>query len=239
MKPLRNFLKAPLSLLLSLLLVAGFSMTAVASFSASETDELAEFDSIPVIQEQTAALTFIKRDVTVNGTPAKTGMTILNHSLFHTGTGSHAVVEMGALGRVEYGPRTETRLDMSPGRVESPLFKCGSITMVLPAGVAGHIRIVNPADVGVYEEDREIDVRVERGEVLVRYGNGKEAIVKAGEHKDYEEPKEVLAMGDVAFTVYCDESHYPLPLFIPLSALLIPAIKDADDEPPFLSTLQP
>jgi len=41
------------------------------------------------------------------------------------------------------------------------------------------------------------------------------------------------------FTVYCDEHHYPLPVFLPLGALAIPALKGNDEAPPVLSTLQP
>ena len=239
MKMLRNVLTAPLSLLLSLSLAAGFTLTAFASLPPAEARNEADLENLVTAQEPTGTLTLVKRDVLVNGNPGQTGMTILNNSLFFTGTGSHAVIEMGALGQVQYGPRTETRLTMLPNRVESPLYKCGSITMILPAGVTGYINIINPADVGVFSEHKEIDVKVERGEVLVKYGNNQEKIVKAGEDKDFDHPKEVSATGDVAFTVYCDEDHYPLAVFLPLGALLIPVFKKNEGAPPFLSTLQP
>jgi hypothetical protein len=90
--------------------------------------------------------------------------------------------------------------------------KCGSITLTLMPGISGLVRIVQASDVGVWSERKEVDVRVTRGQVLVKYGQGKEKIMTAGDHKEFDNAIEVSAVGDAVFSVYCHEDHVPLPL---------------------------
>jgi hypothetical protein len=234
-----NF-KAPLSILLSLTIVAAFSLTTFASLEASEPAESTD-NSIAALQEPTGTLTVAKRDVDINNVQAKVGQTVLSGNLIRTGTDSHASVEMAGIGRADYGRLTESVLTMSSRSVESSMLKCGSITLTLPAGISGLVRVVHMADVGVLSERKEVDVRVMRGEVLVKYGQGKEKVMGAGDHKEFDNATEVSAVGDAVFSVYCHEDHLPLALvLVPLAALIPLADRvGPSGQPPFLSTLQP
>jgi hypothetical protein len=234
-----NF-KAPLSILLSLSIVTAFSLTTFASLEANEPVEATD-SSFSAFQEPTGTLTVAKRDVSINGAQAKQGQTVMSGNLIRTGTDSHASVEMASLGRADYGRLTESVLTMSSKSVESSMLKCGSITLTLPAGISGLVKVVHMSDVGVISERKEVDVRVTRGEVLVKYGQGKEKTMNAGDHKEFDNATEVSAVGDAVFSVYCHEDHLPLALLLAPSALLIPAIQRAtkSGNPPFLSTLQP
>ena len=232
--------KAPLSVLLSLSMVAAFSLTTFASLDASEPVEATE-SSLAVFQEPTGTLTVAKRDVTINSTQAKVGQTVLNGSLIRTGTDSHASVEIASVGRADYGRLTESVLTMTPRSIESSMLKCGSITLTLSAGVSGLVKVVHMQDVGVFSERKEVDVRVTRGEVLVKYGQGKEKTLNAGDHKEFDNATEVSAVGDAVFSVYCHEDHLPYALIIPAAALLIPFADKfgPSGNPPPLSTIQP
>src|SRR5262249_13729902 len=121
------------------------------------------------------------------------------------------------------------------------LDKCGQgVTLTLPSGVNGLVKILNISDVGVLEKDREVDVKVFKGQVVVKYGQGKEKILKAGDHKEFDNATEVTATGDATYKVYCIEDHYPLLLWAGLAAIAIPARELVGGEtPPVLSVLQP
>ncbi|MGA9773207.1 MAG: hypothetical protein WBV94_29520 [Blastocatellia bacterium] len=231
--------KAPLSILLSLSIVAAFSFTTFASLDAGEPVEA--IDS--TFQEPTGTLTIAKRDVAINNTQAKVGQTVMSGNLIRTGTDSHASVEVSSVGRADYGRLTESMLTMSQKSIESSMLKCGSITLTLPAGVSGLVKVVHMNDVGVFSERKEVDVKVMRGEVLVKYGQGKERTMNSGDHKEFDNATEVSAVGDAVFSVYCHEDHLPLALIlIPAAAALVIPIADKagpSGTPPLLSTLQP
>lgn len=235
----RMFFKAPLSFLLSLSLVAALSLSTLAALGADENEEEMIAAPLPAFQEPTGTLTRAERDVTVNGAAAKEGATVMSGSLIRTGTDSHASIEMASLGRVDYGRLTESVLTMGAGEVHASMNKCGSITLTLPAGVRGLVRVINMSDVGVLSKRDEVDVRVKRGEALVKYGQGKERTLKAGDHREFDNATEVTATGDAVFEVYCHEDHYPIPVFLPLGALAVPIVRAGGGRPPFLSTLQP
>jgi hypothetical protein len=78
---------------------------------------------------------------------------------------------------------------------------------------------------------------------VVKYGQGKERTLKAGDHRQFDDAIEVSSVGDGAFKVLCDKDHYPLLLWAGLLAAAIP-ITDAvsgGDGPliPVLSQLNP
>jgi hypothetical protein len=80
-----------------------------------------------------------------------------------------------------------------------------------------------------------------RGEVVVKYGQGQERVMRAGEHRDFDNATEVTSTGDAMFKVYCDEDHIPL-AFLGFGGLVPLALIPAAVEPggnPVLSTLQP
>jgi hypothetical protein len=236
-----------LSVFLSLTLAATFSLTSFAAPGASDTTDEALTDSLLVSQAPTGTLR-THGPVLVNGNEAKTGATISDGSVIQTRTGGHATIELGALGRVELDPITAITLCLMnhldrtmPNSIQATLDKCGQgVTLILPAGVSGLVKILNISDVGVLKTDREVDVKVFKGEALVKYGQGKEKTVKAGEHKEFDNATEVTATGDAVFKVYCIEDHYPIWLFGSLAALAIPfAISDEGPIAPVLSPLTP
>lgn len=236
----RIYYRSGLSVLLALMLATTFSLSSFAASGAGSAADEAITDSLLVTQAPTGTLT-AKGPVIVNGNEAKTGMTITDGSVIQTRTGGHAIIELGAPGRVEIDPITAITLSMTSNSINATLDKCGQgVTLVLPAGVTGLVKILNISDVGVLNKDREVDVKVFKGEALVKYGQGKEKIVKAGDHKEFDNAIEVTATGDAVVKVYCIEDHYPLLLWAGLAAIFIPIADVVGGEtPPALSALNP
>jgi hypothetical protein len=232
----RKHYRAGLSVLLALTLSASLSLSSIA---ASDAIDETITDSLLVPQELTGTLT-VKGTVLVNGNDAKTGATIANGNVIQTQGGSHATIDLGATGRVELDQLTAITLTMTPNSIHASLDKCGmGVTLILPAGVNGQVKILNVSDVGVLSERREIDVRAYRGEALVKYGQGKEKIVKTGDHKEFDDAIDVTATGDAVFKVYCDENHYPLLLWAGLAAIFIPLEAIGGPVAPLVSPITP
>lgn len=230
MKIFRMQYRAWLSGLLSLMLATTFSLSSFAASGSEATDE-AITDSLLVSQAPTGTLT-AKGPVVVNGNEAKTGATITDGSVIQTRTGGHATIELGAPGRVDIDPITAITLTMTSTSIHASLDKCGQgVTLTVPAGVSGLVKILNMSDVGVLKKDREVDVKVYKGEVIVKYGQGKEKTLKGGDHKEFDNAIEVTATGDAVFKVYCDENHYPLLLWAGLAAIFIPVAEVVSGEP--------
>ena len=198
---------------LSIVLSLSLGTFSLSSFAASEVvDSIDEGipDSILVSQAPTGTLT-AKGPVLVNSNEAKTGATVPDGSVIQTRTGGHAVIELGAPGRVELDPITGIILNSTPTSIETTMLKCGQgVTLFLPAGVSGLVKIRNMSDVGVLEKDREVDVKVHKGEALVKYGQGKEKIVKAGDHEECAEDDLTLEQLDHAgdHEHHCDEPQH-------------------------------
>ena len=234
-------LKAPVSFLLLLLVMAAFCFNNFAAFGASEESDAVLVNNLPAFEETTGMLT-AKGTVLLNGQPVKTGTTIVNNSVLQTDTGAHATIEAGPLGRVDLDPITAILLTYGDHSVQASLNKCGrGVTLNLPTGIQGLVKVVHISDVGVLAEHRDVDVKVYRGEVIVKYGQGQQRTLKAGDHRDFDDATEVISSGDAAFKVYCDESHYVALLALP--ALALPFIFHDDDTvvpagPP-ISPLQP
>ena len=232
--------RAWLSALLALTLVATFSLSSFAASGAGDANDEAITDSLLVYQAITGTLT-TRGPVVVNGNEAKTGATITDGSVIQTRTGGHATIELGAPGRVDLDPITAITLTMTNTSIQASLDKCGQgVTLTVAAGVSGLVKILNISDVGVLKKDREVDVKVYKGEVIVKYGQGKEKTLKAGDHKEFDNAIEATATGDAVFKVYCDENHYPLLLWFGLAAIFIPVAELGGGEaPPVLSPITP
>ena len=231
---------APIVFLLPLVLAA-FCFNSFAVFGAGEATVPAAVGGFPAFEEETGTLT-AKGHVMLNGQYVRSGVTVVNGSVIQTDTGAHAMIEAGPLGRVDIDPITAVVLTYDKQSVRASLTKCGQgVTLNLPAGVRGLVKVVHISDVGVFSEHRDLDVKVYRGEVVVKYGQNSERILRAGDHRDFDNATEVSARGDAAFKVYCDEDHI-VPL-LGLPALAIPFAfagpVAAAGVPPFLSTLQP
>ena len=232
--------RAWISILLSLTLTT-FSLSSFAASDVVAIDE-ALTDSLLVNQAPTGTLT-AKGPVIVNGNEAKTGATVPDGSVVQTRTGGHAVIELGAPGRVELDPITAITLSSTSNSIHATLDKCGQgVTLVLPSGVNGVVKILNMSDVGVLNKEKEVDVKVFKGEALVKYGQGKEKTVKAGDHEEFDNAIEVISSGDAIVKVYCIEDHYPLLLWAGLAAIFIPvreAIGGGEPLPGVLSPIAP
>jgi hypothetical protein len=235
--------RAFLGVLLSFTVVIAFTLSSFAASVDSGTFEEGLSDDILIPQVLTGTLT-ARGNVLVNGNEAKTGATVADGSVIQTRTGAHALIELGAPGRVELDPITAITLSMTPTSIQASLNKCGrGVTLILPAGVSGLVKILNITDVGVLNTDREVEVRVIKGEAVVKYGQGKERTLKAGEHRQFDDATDVTAVGDGAFKVLCDKDHYPLALWAGLAAIAIPVadVVGGGEGPivPVLSQLNP
>jgi len=231
--------RASLSVLLAITL-ATFSLSSFAASGAIDNSDETISDSMLIPQVQTGSLT-THGPVLVNGNEAKTGATVADGSVIQTRTGGHAHLDLGASGKVELDPITAATLSWTSNSINATLDKCGQgLKLELPAGVSGLIKIANMSDVGVLHKDREVDVRCFKGEALVKYGQGKEKIVKAGDHKEFDNATEVTSTGDSIVKVYCLEDNYPILLWAGLAAIFIPISELFGGEtPPVLSPLAP
>ena len=241
MNILTNRLKTPVSILVMGSVLALFSLTSFAALEGDRSPAAKAEAAFPLLDAPTGTVTKVKRNAFINGAEAKEGATVLDGSLFRTQIGSRVIVDLPTLGFADYGESTESVLTLADKSISASLNRCGFIRLSLLAGVSGKVKILSMHDVGLFSERREVDVKVERGEVLVKRLNNKENILKAGDHEEYEDAIEVTAIGDAMFNVYCREDHYLGLFFLPaVGALLLP-LEDSDviEELPPLSPLQP
>ena len=228
-----------LSILVSLVIAATFSLgTISASVSGDAIDESIT-DDLMIPQVLTGALT-AKGTVLVNGNETKTGATVAQGSVIQTQGGAEATIDLGATGRVQLDQLTAIVLNWTGNSIEAKLEKCGmGVTLVQPSGVSGRVRIQNIGDVGVLKTDREVDVRVYRGEATVKYGQGKERFLKAGDHREFDNAIEATSTGDTTFKVYCDENHYPYLLWAGLAGIFIPVGEAVTGNGPIAPVVSP
>ena len=235
----KHVLTTPISSLLLLLVLTAFCFNNFAVSGAGEASGPVAVNDLPAFEEATGTMT-VKGQVLLNGQYIRSGVTVVNGSVIQTDTGAHAMIEAGPLGRVDLDQITGILLTYGERSVQASLTKCGNgVTLNLPPGVSGLVKVVHISDVGVFSEHRDLDVKVYRGEVLVKYGQGKERIMKAGDHRDFDNATEVSASGDAVYKVYCDEDHVVPLLGLPALALPFLATGAAAAVPPFLSQLQP
>ncbi|HSO74619.1 MAG TPA: hypothetical protein VLU47_07265, partial [Blastocatellia bacterium] len=237
MKTPQTRMKTPISLILTFALATLF-VTPVVIARVNDPD-LAE--NLPVVQVPTGMLT-VKGPVLLNGNEAKTGMTVLDGSVIQTRTAGEAIIDMGAIGQVIVHGFSAITLKMSPNSVDIDLNKCGKgVTVTVPPNVPAVVRILHEGKVGIFSDDREIDVKVKKGQVLVKYEADKEKILDAVDHHDFDGVKQVSATGDAVFKVYCDEKEFPILFFIPVAAIIFPVTELIGDEPvqPVVSPTQP
>jgi len=223
----------------SVSLVVAFSLSSFAASDVSSSEE-ALIDDVLIPQALTGTLTTQGR-VVVNGVEAKTGATIADGSVIQTLSGAHAMIDLGAAGRVELDQITAVTLSWTNTSITASLDKCGmGVTLILPSGVSGVVKILHIADVGVVKEKREVTVKVKQGQALVKYGQSQERTLKAGDHREFDNAIDVSATGEGTFKVYCDENHYPYFLLLGLAAL-IPIAEEVGGGPlaPVLSPLAP
>lgn len=111
-------LRAPLRTLVVFLAVACLTAAVSLISSASPDSDDQFFDRIAerlqINQEPTGMLVVLGGNVTVNGMPAKTGLTIISGSTMTTSSNGRVLIELGSLGRIEVGNGTTIYLTLFP-----------------------------------------------------------------------------------------------------------------------------
>ena len=170
MKTPKTRMKTPISLILTFAL-ASLLVTPVVTARISDADVA---ETLPVVQVPTGMLT-VNGSVLLNGNVATTGMTVLDGSVIQTRTAGEAIIDMGAIGQVVVHGFTAITLKMTPNSVDIDLNKCGKgVTVTVPPNVPAVVRILHEGKMAIFSDDREIDVKVKKGQVLVKYENDKE-----------------------------------------------------------------
>jgi hypothetical protein len=103
----------------SLLVMTSVLAFSCVSLTASEIDEdlLTRIAEITIPQQPMGILTVISGKVDLNGNPAQSGLTILTDSKIATDSKGDAVIDIGALGRVELYESTKILLAFTPVQV--------------------------------------------------------------------------------------------------------------------------
>lgn len=106
---------SPRSSISLLLAIAVASVFTLRSFAAPEA---AKPHVAGTSQDCTGTLTVKAGRVTINGNAAQTGATILTGSVISTSSNGKAIIDLGALGRVEVGDSTTATLTCVAGSLE-------------------------------------------------------------------------------------------------------------------------
>ncbi len=113
MKLRTSYLRASISLVLAMAVVSLFTLS---SFAAPEVSKVAGDRSLT--QDCTGTLTVKAGQVTINGNAAQTGATVMTGSTIATGSNGKAIIDLGALGRVEVGDNTTVTLTCAAGLLQ-------------------------------------------------------------------------------------------------------------------------
>jgi len=116
MKPQTGYPRASISLVLA---IAVASMFTLRSFAAPEANKAAnKVTGDRALQDCTGSLTVKAGRVTINGNAAQTGATVITGSVISTSSNGKAIIDLGALGRVEVGDNTTVTLTCAAGSLE-------------------------------------------------------------------------------------------------------------------------
>jgi hypothetical protein len=141
----------------------------------------------------------------VNGNVVPSGATILNGSVVATDANSEAVIDLGALGRINLHPSTEIRILLSPNKSEVELRRCGSLTQSVPAGVLAR---VTTSTSQLYTVAASVGEATVRGKVRKGNQGSEDTLVQQGESKSFDSFEEITANGEAAFTINCGDQDY-------------------------------
>lgn len=112
MKLRTSYQRTSISLVLAMAVASVFTLQSFAAPEVSKT--LVD----PVLaQDCTGTLTVKGGSVTINGNPAQTGATVMSGSTIATSSGK-AIIDLGALGRVEVGDHTTVTLICAGGTLQ-------------------------------------------------------------------------------------------------------------------------
>ena len=112
MKLRLSYPRASVSLVLAMAVISVFTLRSFAS-----PDAVSAGDPNPP-QNCTGSLTVASGKVSINGNPAQTGATVLTGSVLTTNSNGKAIIDLGALGRVEVGDSTTITLTCTAGLLE-------------------------------------------------------------------------------------------------------------------------
>ena len=112
MKLRTSYPRASISLFLA---IAVASMFTLRSFAAPEANKST---GETAAQDCTGTLTVKAGQVTINGNAAQTGATVMTGSVISTNSKGKAIIDLGALGRVEVGDNTTVTLTCMAGSLE-------------------------------------------------------------------------------------------------------------------------
>lgn len=113
MKLQKIYPRASISMVLMLTVITLFTLR---SFASPEATKPAVNPAD--VQDCTGTLTVKAGHVTINGNAAQTGATVLTGSIISTSSNGKAIIDLGALGRVELGDNTTATLTCAAGSLE-------------------------------------------------------------------------------------------------------------------------
>lgn len=113
MKLRTSYQRATISIVLAMAVATVFTLS---SFAAPEVSK-AVVDPV-LAQDCTGTLTVKVGQVTINGNAAQTGATVMTGSTIATSSNGKAIIDLGALGRVEVGDNTTVTLTCTAGSLQ-------------------------------------------------------------------------------------------------------------------------
>lgn len=102
----------------SISLVLAIAVASVFTLRSFAAPEAAKPHAAGTSQDCTGTLTVKEGRVTINGNAAQTGATVLTGSVINTSSNGKAIIDLGALGRVEVGDSTTATLTCIAGLLE-------------------------------------------------------------------------------------------------------------------------
>jgi hypothetical protein len=198
--------KSIISLLLVFTVATVFSLN---SFAAPQSSTKAGDDSVKVAsandtvpQNYPTGILTGTGSLYVNGNAVQSGATVVSGSIVATDVNSDAVLDLGALGRINLRPSTEIRIVLSANRSEVELRRCGSMTQSVPTGVTTRVTVSTSQTITVASSVGEATVR---GQLAGKSSKIEEVVVKQGESQSFDKIEEITASGEATFTLSCDD----------------------------------
>lgn len=113
MKLRTSYQRASISIVLAMAVVTLFTLR---SFAAPEVSKAVVDPALA--QDCTGTLTVKAGQVTINGNAAQTGATVMTGSTIATSSNGKAIIDLGAVGRVEVGDNTTVTLTCAGGSLQ-------------------------------------------------------------------------------------------------------------------------
>ncbi len=113
MKMRTSYQRATISIVLAMAVATVFTLS---SFAAPEVSKAVVDPALA--QDCTGTLTVKAGQVTINGNAAQTGATVMTGSTIATSSNGKAIIDLGALGRVEVGDNTTVTLTCTAGSLQ-------------------------------------------------------------------------------------------------------------------------